>query len=116
MLPSDVASVMVSLEEGDPAALNRFTELETWRTRLRLIPFNSIGKTNGLMLGFRPDEVRIGAHTWTGDIQPTVAVHPHNLDPNGEYNALVPPHLVDNSLQTVEGGEAYAKASSDFQS
>lgn len=115
MLPPDVFAIMLSLEEGDPHALERLTRLKAWRTRLRLIPFNSIGRTNGMMLGFRPDEVKIGARSLLGDFQPTIAIHPYSLDPHGEYSALVPPHLVENSLQVVEGGEAYATTSSDLQ-
>jgi len=115
MLPPDVFAITLSLAAGDPAALEQLTELQTWRTRLRLIPFNSIGRTNGMMLGFRPDEVKIGARSLLGDFQPTVALHPYNLDPHGEYSALVPPHLLEDSLQ-VEGGEAYATTSSDIPS
>lgn len=115
VLPPEVMSIMVALERGDPQALEQLTELQAWRTRLRLIPFNSIGRTNGLMLGFRPDEVRIGNRSLLGDFQPTVAIHPYHLDPHGEYSALVPPYLVENSLQVVEGGEAYAPTSSDVR-
>lgn len=115
VLPQEVSAVALALEQGDPGALEQLTSLKTWRTRLRLIPFNSIGRTNGMMLGFRPDEVKIGARSLLGDFQPTIAIHPNNLDPFGEYRALVPPHLVENTLQVVEGGEVYGAPSSHSQ-
>lgn len=115
MLPPEFTEIVLSLEEGNSEALDRLTEVTAWQTRVRLIPFSSIGKNNGILMGFRADEVKIGVHALVGDLQPTIAVHPHNLDPHGEYEALVPPHLVEDSLSVVEGGEARVNApSSDF--
>ena len=34
-------------------------ELLNYRTRFRMIPFKSIGKQNGILLGFRVDEVNV---------------------------------------------------------
>ncbi|HPT83258.1 MAG TPA: sigma-E processing peptidase SpoIIGA [Limnochordia bacterium] len=116
LLPPDILAITLALEKGEADALEKLTELDTWRTRLRLIPFSSIGRANGMMLGFRPDEVRIGTRTLLGDFQPTIAIHPFNLDPHGEYSALVPPHLVEDFLQAVEGGENYAATSSHLRS
>ena len=31
----------------------------SWANRLRLIPFTSIGKKNGLMVGIRADEIKV---------------------------------------------------------
>jgi stage II sporulation protein GA (sporulation sigma-E factor processing peptidase) len=110
VLPPELTEILLSLDEGDPSALDRLSAVKAWQTRLRLIPFSSIGKNSGLLMGFRADEVKIGAHPLAGEFQPTIAVHPRDLDPHGEYMALVPPHLVEYSINTLEGGETHVNA------
>lgn len=114
LLPAEVEQVLHSLEEGGSEALERLAKIGAWQTRLRLIPFSSIGKSSGLLLGFRADEVKVGSQVLAGDVQPTIALYPHQLDPQGEYSALVPPHLVEDYLQVAEGGEAVAAQSTDL--
>lgn len=114
LLPKDVERVLPALEEGGSEALERLAQISAWQTRLRLIPFSSIGKNSGLLLGFRADEVKVGSQALVGDVQPTIALYPHQLDPQGEYSALVPPHLVEDYLQVAEGGEAVVAPSSDL--
>ena len=111
LLPSELTKIIIDLGEGKLAAIDQLGEIRAWQTRLRLIPFSSIGKNNGLLIGFRPDEVRIGGNPVPGHAQPTIAVHPYSLDPDGEYMALVPPILVESAL-AVEGGETNAKTTS----
>ncbi len=111
LLPPELTQIIVNLGEGELTAIDQLTTIKTWQTRLRLIPFSSIGKNNGLLIGFRPDEVTIGGNPVPGHVQPTIAVHPYNLDPDGEYMALVPPLLVESTL-AAEGGQSHAKATS----
>ncbi|HKM42845.1 MAG TPA: sigma-E processing peptidase SpoIIGA [Limnochordia bacterium] len=112
LLPASLTTIVSDLGEGIPEAIDHLEEIAEWQTRVRLIPFSSIGKSNGLLIGFRPDEVTIGGHTLPKYLQPTVAVHPYRLDPEGEYMALVPPILVEGSLHAQKGGETHAKATS----
>lgn len=117
IVPPKLKEIMLALDSGDASALDELAEVTEWQTRLRLIPFSSIGKNNGMLVGFRADEVKIGSHILKGEFKPTIAIHPYNLDPNGEYMALVPPHLVEESLHLLEGGERVVEApSSDIPS
>ncbi len=112
LLPPKLTEVIVDLGEGEVTAIDHLTGIQEWQTRLRLIPFSSIGKNNGILIGFRPDEVKIGGNSFPGLVQPTIAVHPYSLDPDGEYMALVPPVLVERALPAWEGGKTDAKATS----
>lgn len=49
--------------ESDASADHVFTAMHPYAisSRLRLIPFNSIGQSNGMLLGFRPDTVSFPA-------------------------------------------------------
>lgn len=120
LLPLEIEQLVALVENGNLSALERLETLESWQTRIRLIPFNSIGKKNGLLIGFRPDHCRVGENPINNDFQPTIAIHPHPLDPDNEYRALIPPAAVegllqDTGLDVVKGGKAHADpASSDF--
>ncbi len=112
LLPPELAQVIRRIGDGELEAIDQLPEITDWQTRLRLIPFSSIGKNNGMLVGFRPDRVSIGGNVLPGKALPTIAVHPYRLDPDGEYMALVPPILVESSLNTREGGDTHAKATS----
>jgi stage II sporulation protein GA (sporulation sigma-E factor processing peptidase) len=67
-----------------------------WEARIRLIPFEALGQENGLLLGFRPDEVAL----WKGGKRlvcrrAVVGVYSRKLSSEGLYEALAPPDLLD---------------------
>lgn len=120
LLPLALQEIIGQLDLGELEAMDRLADLLEWQTRVRLIPFSSIGKKNGLLVGFRPDEIKIANQPISQNLRPTIAIHPHNLDPKGEYAALVPPTIVENflgltNLDQGERGESHASATpSDF--
>lgn len=61
-------------------------------TRLRVIPFTSLGTKHGLLIGFRPDSVTIGPSDTHYDI--VVGLYEHDLSDDRSYNALVGADLV----------------------
>jgi stage II sporulation protein GA (sporulation sigma-E factor processing peptidase) len=68
----------------------RFKEAD-WVSRMRLIPFSSLGKEKGMLLGFKADQVLIGNKCVDEVI---VAVYTRSLSENGEYVALLNPDLI----------------------
>ena len=60
-------------------------------TRLRVIPFTSLGTKHGLLLGFRPDAVTIAANTYYDVV---VGLYEHHLSDDRSYNALVGADLI----------------------
>lgn len=116
LLPAELTSILANLKEN-ARALDSLSQITVWQTRIRLIPFRSIGESNGLLVGFRPDEVKIANQPIANELHPTIAIHPDSLDPQGEYSALVPAVIVENPLHPLdlnleEGGETHAKAAS----
>lgn len=68
----------------------------SWSARFRVIPFTSLGQTNGMLIGFRPDRIEVhsgGNHIRTGNV--IVAVYYHELSPEGSYRALLHPDVLD---------------------
>lgn len=68
---------------------------EEWVTRLSLIPFNSVGKAHGLMVGLRPDKVSIqnGRKRLTTS-EVVLGLANRTLSSNGQYQALLHPQIL----------------------
>ncbi|WP_408955851.1 sigma-E processing peptidase SpoIIGA [Natroniella sp. ANB-PHB2] len=67
----------------------------SWSSRFRLIPFSTIGKENGMLVGFRPDEVMI--QTEEGVVKTSrviIALQNSSLDSNNNYQALLNPEVL----------------------
>lgn len=66
-----------------------------WATKVRVIPFHSLGRTGGLLLGFKPDEVVIFWEERLIKITDVViGLCWERLAPGGNYRALLHPDLL----------------------
>jgi len=82
--------------EPDYASLLESLRDTRWATRFRLIPFSSLGRSHGLLLGFRPDEVEIVLGREKIRIRDVVvAVCRRKLSPEAGYRALLNPRLLE---------------------
>ncbi len=84
-------------KEGEPDVWGFLGSLGGNRSasRFSAVPFQSLGNVNGLMVGFRPDEVFIERHgqlARTGKV--VIAIYHKRLDPGGNYNALLSSELL----------------------
>ncbi len=69
---------------------------ENFAVRFRVIPFSTIGKEKGMLVGFRPDSIEIIDSSKTHPLnRAIIAVYQHKLDQEGNYQALIPPELLD---------------------
>ena len=59
--------------------------------RIRLIPFSSLGEENGMLVGFKPDLVKISGKSVTNII---VGVYGRSLSNTCEYDALLNPEIL----------------------
>jgi len=66
-----------------------------WINRFRIIPYSSLGKTNGILIGFKPDNVKL---INKGDIikinKTIIGISTNKLSTNGDYNALINPDIL----------------------
>lgn len=64
--------------------------IEKYSTKLRVIPFSSLGKTNGMMLGIKPDDVLIETEQGKASVtHAIIGICNSNLTKNGSYTALI---------------------------
>ncbi|NLJ71382.1 MAG: sigma-E processing peptidase SpoIIGA [Syntrophomonadaceae bacterium] len=93
-LPEDMRRIFENSSSEDEL-LSRLTE-STWSSRLRLIPFSSIGKRNGLLIGIRADEVLINTiKKLIIHKNLTVAIYLDRLSYDGDYEMLIPSKILN---------------------
>jgi stage II sporulation protein GA (sporulation sigma-E factor processing peptidase) len=67
----------------------------SWADRIRVIPFSSIGKKNGLMVGFRCDEIIIDPDKINSLYKNlVVGIYLHKLSTRDNYQLLIPSEIV----------------------
>lgn len=81
---------------------NTFEELdEEIKTRCSIIPFSSIGKNNGIIIGFRPDYIKIYNDNEGKIIRKVIiGIHNNKISKNGLYAGLI-------GLNLLNEGEKY---------
>lgn len=94
MLPEGIKKLCNEGKTNDFTELSRVLEDENWLNRFRLIPFMSLGKQNGILLGFKPDKVIIdNDKREKKDV--IVGIYEKKLDKYGYYSALIGPELLN---------------------
>lgn len=60
-------------------------------TRIRVIPYHSLGNPNGILLGFKPDQVHISKDNvkWEAVQNIIIGIYQHQLHIEGMYHALL---------------------------
>ena len=92
-LPEELRlAMMENLSEDE--RLEAFSR-SSWGSRLRLIPFSSLGKKHGLLIGLRCDEIRIKrGHQELLHKNLVVAIYPYKLSAEDSYQLLIPSEVV----------------------
>lgn len=60
-------------------------------SRLRIIPYSSLGTTDGMLIGMKPDSVKIGKLFYDDII---IGIYSSKLSKNMDYNALLNPEII----------------------
>ncbi|MEW6171454.1 MAG: sigma-E processing peptidase SpoIIGA [Bacillota bacterium] len=98
-MPPELRGALEARFEPDFTAIGTKIEDPNWATRLRLIPYQSLGKRGGLLIGFKPDAVEV---VYGGRLvrikRVVVGIYRHRLSPEAKYNALLHPRLVEALL------------------
>lgn len=117
LLPARLARALVHMETGDLSAVSQLTASSTWSARFRIIPYSSLGRKNGLLIGFRPDKILLEIHGKKVEVPSAiVGICDHQLDPEGDYRALIPPAILQTALRSVAKTTTVAPAAMGGQS
>jgi len=95
ILPTEICNIFESSIENDFTLMTDQLYSSKWFNRFRLIPFSSLGKENGMLIGFKPDYVEIGDDDEKKGISDVVIGIYNNVLSKGEhYKALLSPDLL----------------------
>lgn len=95
ILPSEICSMFEDSNQDDLAMISDKLYNSNWFNRFRLIPFTSLGKENGLLIGFKPDYVEIGDNEEKKGVKDVIiGIYNKALSKGKEYNALLNPELI----------------------
>jgi len=100
LLPVEAAKVFgQTFNSGDfSGILNQFSTSD-WAVRFRIIPFCSVGKANGILPGFRPDEVEIDYDGSRVVIKKVIiGIYHQKLCLESNYQALLHPQLLESAV------------------
>lgn len=98
LLPDELQKIFEYFPENDLNAIAEIMSMSKWAARFRVIPFKSLGRENGLLVGFKPDGITI----FDGErkIQLNniiVAIYRKSLSKDGEYSALIHPEMLKDN-------------------
>ncbi len=103
ILPDEVRRVISEYSINDGNLMSQFSDIP-WSNRFRLIPFSSLGKSDGMLIGFRPDNVRIRTKNEIFIVDRViVALQDKKLDPNNNYQALLNPEVFREEAVSSKG-------------
>ena len=95
ILPNEIRGIFEGKQENDLSAVTSAVSKSSWFSRFRLIPFSSLGKENGMLIGFKPDFILIGTKEAQKNIcEVVVGIYNRTLSRNNSYKALLGPDLV----------------------
>lgn len=95
ILPSDIQSIFEESRENDLDSISCIISDSRWFSRFRLIPYMSLGRENGMLIGFRPDYIEIGEdEEKKGMNNVIVGIYNRALSKNERYRALLSPELI----------------------
>ncbi len=100
ILPQDVKEYFDETDDMFPDLMSEALTTSSLASRLCFIPYTSLGRKNGFLIGFRPQ----GLSLWEQDREikvaqkAVIAVYLQPFSPQAQYQALLPPDLVGNMM------------------
>lgn len=93
LLPNEILE-KIDVEKSSDELIN-LLEDEKYMTRFRIIPFSSLGKKSGILLGFKPDKVKIINDNKKEDKNNVIiGIYQNTLSNKNQYSALVGVDLI----------------------
>ena len=95
ILPLEIKKIFEDSREEDLNWITKILYDSTWVSRFRLIPFTSLGKENGMLIGFKPDYIEVGENQEKrGGASVVIGIYNKALSKNEKYKALLGPELL----------------------
>ncbi len=95
LLPEDICGIFSNTPTIDFEQVTRIMAASSWIDRFRMLPFQSLGETSGMMIGYKPDRVQILLDEGWKELEDIiVGIYNQRLTGDNEYHALVHPLML----------------------
>ena len=95
LLPKEVCRIFQEPGGTNLELVTRVMAGSTWINRIRIIPFNALGNTCGMLIGYRPDRAKILMDDGWKEIKDViVGIYNQKLSGDNEYHALIHPQII----------------------
>lgn len=95
LLPIDIQGIFKRCKENNLDIISQVMSNSIDEVKFRLIPFKSLGKDNGMLLGFKPDNVIIKNDEEKIISEIIVGIYNNTLSNDDEYMALLHPEILN---------------------
>lgn len=94
LLPRNIQRIFYKYKENNLEIISAVMTKSMDEIKFRLIPFKSLGKENGMLLGFKPDKVTLNDNdkNFSNII---IGIYNNNLSTNNDYMALLHPEILN---------------------
>ena len=94
-LPDGMKLLFYENKENNLDEMVNYIGEKPFTNRIRMIPFSSIGKQNGMLIGFKPDLVEIYKEEATISVREVViGIYNYSLSKDGAYQGLINPEIL----------------------
>jgi len=94
ILPEDIKFIIREAVQEDILKMVNLPKTSPWVLKIRFIPFMSVGKENGILVGIKPDKIYLKSEGKTiTDI--IVGIYHKKLFNKKDYNALINPDILN---------------------
>lgn len=96
LLPYEISDIFSRYKENNLNIIYEVMDNELSKIKFRLIPFKSLGKENGMLIGFKPDIVIIDEGDEMISKSAVVGIYNNSLSHDGDYKALLNPSILSH--------------------
>lgn len=98
LIPKEILNNMNSIIRGEVDSNIYNEENVEYMSKFRVIPFSSLGRQNGMLLGFKADKIITYGDTNEEELQNVIiGIYNNKLSKNGKYNALLGLEIFERS-------------------
>lgn len=102
LLPPDLERILREPGEVDVEQAACAVQDPAWTKRFRMLPFKSIGRKDGLMIGYKADRIRIHMEgAWVERRDVIIGICPDRLSGDDAYQALLSPRMIQGRKENI---------------
>ena len=101
IIPKNILDYIEKIMKGDEAEENY--DIQNYISKIRMVPFMSIGKENGMLVGIRLDKIKIQTEDIDVERKDVIAgIYDKKITKDNKYNALIGLNLLETEKELYQ--------------